>query len=87
MFTGIVETIGTVKSTKNIGGDVRITINAPEFSSRSVNLGDSIAINGVCLTVIEHSEADFAFDVSVESINHTLIGDWQVGVKRFGYFM
>lgn len=81
MFTGIVETIGTVKSTKNIGGDVRITINAPKFSSRSVNLGDSIAINGVCLTVIEHSDADFAFDVSIESINHTLIGDWQVGVK------
>lgn len=81
MFTGIVETIGTVKSTNNVGGDVRITINAPEFSSRVVNLGDSIAINGVCLTVIEHSGADFAFDVSLESINHTLIGDWQVGVK------
>lgn len=81
MFTGIVETIGTVKSTNNIGGDVRITISAPDFSSRDVNLGDSIAINGVCLTVIEHSGADFAFDVSVESINHTLIGDWQVGVK------
>lgn len=81
MFTGIVETIGTVKSTQNVGGDVRITIHAPEFSSREVNLGDSIAINGVCLTVIEHNGADFAFDVSIESINHTLIGDWQIGVK------
>ena len=81
MFTGIIETIGTVKSTAKVGGDVRITISAQEFSSREVNLGDSIAINGVCLTVIEHSGHDFAFDVSVESINHTLIGDWQVGVK------
>ena len=81
MFTGIVETIGTVKSTVMIGGDVRITINAQDFAKRGVNLGDSIAINGVCLTVIEHSGANFAFDVSVESINHTLIGDWQVGVK------
>lgn len=81
MFTGIVETIGTIKSTENIGGDVRITVHAPDFSSRDVNLGDSIAINGVCLTVIKHDGADFAFDVSVESINHTLIGDWQVGVN------
>jgi len=81
MFTGIIETIGTVKSTAKIGGDVRITISAEDFASRKVNLGDSIAINGVCLTVIEHSGADFAFDVSVESINHTLIGDWQVGVR------
>lgn len=81
MFTGIIETIGTVKSTKKVGGDVRITVNAPDFSSRAVNLGDSIAINGVCLTVIEHSGADFAFDVSLESINHSLIGEWQQGVK------
>ena len=81
MFTGIVETIGTIKSTKRLGGDVRITVNAPDFSSRVVNLGDSIAINGVCLTVIEHEGSDFAFDVSMESINHTLIGDWQAGVK------
>ena len=81
MFTGIIETIGVVKSTKKVGGDVRITISADGFSDRPVNLGDSIAINGVCLTVIEHTGSDFAFDVSVESINHTLIGDWQVGVK------
>ncbi len=81
MFTGIIETIGVVKSTKKVGGDVRITVTADGFAGRPVNLGDSIAINGVCLTVIEHDNNDFAFDVSVESINHTLIGDWQVGVK------
>jgi len=81
MFTGIVETIGTVKSSEKIYGDVRITISAPDFSDRAVKLGDSIAINGVCLTVVEHKEADFAFDVSLESINHTLIGDWQAGAK------
>ncbi len=81
MFTGIIETIGTVKSTTRVGGDVRITISAEGFADREVNLGDSIAINGVCLTVIERSGAEFAFDVSVESINHTLIGEWQVGVK------
>ncbi len=81
MFTGIIETLGTVKSTSKVGGDVRITISAEDFAKRDVNLGDSIAINGVCLTVIERTGADFAFDVSIESINHTLIGDWQPGVK------
>ena len=81
MFTGIIETIGTVKSTTKVGGDVRIIINAKGFAKREVSLGDSIAINGVCLTVVEQAGADFAFDVSVESINHTLIGDWQVGVE------
>jgi len=81
MFTGIIETIGTIKTVKKIGGDVRINVLAPEFSSKQVNLGDSIAINGVCLTVVEFNDANFAFDVSTESINHSLIGDWQTGTK------
>lgn len=81
MFTGIVETIGEVVANKSVGGDVRITISAPVFAERDVALGDSIAINGVCLTVVERTAERFAFDVSVESINHTLIGDWQVGTR------
>lgn len=81
MFTGIIETVGTVKSTSKVGGDVRIIVTANEFAKRTVNLGDSIAINGVCLTVVQQSGSDFAFDVSLESINHTLIGEWEAGVK------
>jgi len=81
MFTGIVESIGKVTSTQPIGGDVRITISAPDFSDRTIELGDSIAINGACLTVIERNGDELVFDVSVESINHTLIGEWGVGSK------
>lgn len=81
MFTGIVESIGEITATQPIGGDVRITISAPDFTSREIELGDSIAINGACLTVIERNSDELAFDVSVESINHTLIGDWGVGTK------
>ncbi|GAA6137607.1 riboflavin synthase [Arenicella sp. 4NH20-0111] len=81
MFTGIIETIGQVVSAQQLGGDVRITISAPDFASRDVALGDSIAINGVCLTVIEYGGDEFVFDVSIESINHTLIGDWVTGKK------
>ena len=81
MFTGIIETIGDIVATANVGGDVRITVSAPDFSHRPVALGDSIAINGVCLTVIEQVHDKFSFDVSLESINHTLIGEWGVGTK------
>ena len=81
MFSGIIETVGRITETHRIGGDVRITVSAPDYLEREVALGDSIAINGVCLTVIERSGDSFSFDVSVESINHTLIGDWGVGTK------
>lgn len=81
MFTGIIETIGEVVLAKKVGGDIRITIAAPDFSERDVNLGDSIALNGACMTVIAQRDDQFDFDVSVESLNHTLIGDWVAGKK------
>lgn len=81
MFTGIIETVGVIASTKKIGGDVRITVSALAYAEREIALGDSIAINGVCLTVIERNADLLSFDVSVESINHTLIGDWTSGRK------
>jgi len=81
MFTGIVESIGHVTAVEPVDGDVRITVSAADFSSRTIALGDSIAINGACLTVIERKGDELSFDVSVESINHTLIGDWVVGSR------
>ena len=81
MFTGIIESIGTISATEPVAGDVRISVSAPEFKSRDIELGDSIAINGACLTVIERKGDLLSFDVSVESINHTLIGEWRVGTK------
>lgn len=81
MFTGIIETIGTVVSAQRTGGDVRIVISAPEFEKHTIAIGDSVACNGVCLTVIVRDGAQMTFDVSVESINHSLIGDWKQGSK------
>jgi len=81
MFTGIIETIGEVVATRRLAGDVRISVSAPDFRDRTVALGDSIAINGVCLTVIHFEDGVYDFDVSIESMNHTLIGDWKVGKK------
>jgi len=79
MFTGIIETVGQVVATEKTGGDVRITIQADGFADHKIALGDSVAINGVCLTVVEQQQTRFMFDVSIESINHSLIGDWTVG--------
>lgn len=79
MFTGIVETKGTVESAQTIEGDVRIVISATALRETQIDLGDSVAIDGVCLTVIDRDRDSLAFDVSVESLNHTLIGDWVAG--------
>ncbi len=81
MFTGIIETIGSVSAVNRVKGDVRIVVTAHEFRDRVVQLGDSIAVNGVCLTVVDIKDGQYAFDVSIESINHSLIGQWQVGTR------
>ena len=81
MFTGIIETLGSVLSTRQTGGDVRLVLSAPDFQDRDIAIGDSIACNGVCLTVVERVSDQLSFDVSIESINHSLIGNWQAGTK------
>ncbi|MBT8114784.1 MAG: riboflavin synthase [Arenicella sp.] len=81
MFTGIIETLGTISNVSRDGGDLRLVIAAPAFKDKHIALGDSIAISGVCLTVIEHKGDEFSFDVSVESLDHSLIGNWQAGHK------
>jgi len=81
MFTGIIETIGEVISANRVGGDVKIVVSAPAFEGYDIAIGDSVACNGVCLTVVERQAAKLSFDVSIESINHSLIGDWRSGTK------
>lgn len=76
MFTGIIQTIGTITSASKVGGDLRLVIDAPEFTDEKIDLGDSIAVNGVCLTVIKRDTSHLTFDVSLESISRTLIEQW-----------
>lgn len=80
MFTGIIESVGTVQNLQNIGGDVRLTIQTA-LDMSDVHLGDSIATNGICLTVIEFGENWYAADVSRESLNRTTLGSWQLGQR------
>ena len=78
MFTGIIESLGQVESIQNVGGDVRVRIQT-DLDMSDVHLGDSIATNGICLTVIDWGSNWYAADVSRESLNRTTLGTWQVG--------
>jgi riboflavin synthase len=74
MFSGIVQAVGTVVEIERRGGDVRLAIAARDFALDEIKLGDSIAVAGVCLTVVECDAARLAFDVSVETLNVTTLG-------------
>lgn len=77
MFTGIIETVGRVVRVTPLGRDLRVQVQA-ELDWSLVKLGDSIATNGVCLTVIQNPGNGFVADVSVETLEHTTIGSWGV---------
>lgn len=79
MFTGIIEAVGSVASVENKQGDIRLRIATGALDLADVQLGDSIATNGVCLTVVELPGDGFVADVSRESLAHTQIGNWGKG--------
>jgi len=79
MFTGIVEAIGKVKAININGQGARLTIDCPKLDMSDVKLGDSIATNGICLTVVDFSSTSFSADVSNETLSRTGFADYQVG--------
>ena len=81
MFTGIISAIGDIANLEQRGGDVRLTIRTGNLGLSDVQLGDSIACNGACLTAVELTGGGFVADVSVETLNLTSIGNWQVGAR------
>ena len=70
MFTGIVEELGTVAAVEDQGDAVRLTVRG-DLVLRDVSLGDSIAVNGCCLTVVEHDAATWTADVMQETLDRT----------------
>lgn len=79
MFTGIVEELGRVAAIQALPDNaIRITIEGPIVLS-DANLGDSICVNGVCLTVAQQDGDQFTADVMSETINRTTIGDLLTG--------
>jgi riboflavin synthase len=79
MFTGIIEGVGRVAALDARGGDVRLRVDVGTLPFDAVQLGESIAVNGVCLTVVEFDAASFAADASNETLSLTTLGALQVG--------
>jgi riboflavin synthase len=71
MFTGIIQAVGTIAAIQPLEQGVRLTINAGALDMSDVAIGDSIAANGVCLTVVEKTEGGYKVDVSRETLNCT----------------
>lgn len=80
MFTGLVEEIGRVDKLEPQEDALRLTIGASKVLT-DASFGDSISVNGVCLTVVEHSDTQFTADVMQESLDRTGLGQLQVGSK------
>ena len=78
MFTGIIEELGKVQRITRGGKQQRITIGCSKILE-DVHMGDSIAVNGVCLTVVEHSANGFSADVMNETISRSSLGTLTVG--------
>lgn len=81
MFTGIIESIGTIRDMQPKGGDMRLTIATGKLDMSDVELGDSIAVNGVCLTAVALDSGSFSADVSRETLSLTSLGHLARGSK------
>jgi riboflavin synthase len=78
MFTGLVETFGTVTAVRNTGNGIRLSVKP--LSEFEVHLGDSVSVNGVCLTVTKYN-GDISFDVSPETLRSTNLGNLKISDK------
>lgn len=74
MFTGLVEEKGKVIALEELGDSIRMQIEAPVVTA-DAQLGDSISVNGVCLTVAELGDATFTADIMQESLNRSALGE------------
>ncbi|HEY5102032.1 MAG TPA: riboflavin synthase, partial [Steroidobacteraceae bacterium] len=75
MFTGIIQDVGRVQTREQRGGDTRLKIAVDRLDLAGTAVGDSICVQGVCLTVIELAPRSFVTDVSRETLNLTTLGE------------
>ena len=81
MFTGIIEAVGQVAELRQRGGDVRLHVRTGKLDLGDVAQGDSIAVNGVCLTAVELPGDGFVADVSRETLSLTSLGQLEPGSR------
>ncbi len=81
MFTGIIEAVGSLRKLERRGDDIRLNVASGKLDLSDVKLGDSIATNGVCLTVVECLADGYVADISAETVSLTGFANYQVGTK------
>jgi len=81
MFTGIVAATGSISAIEERGADKRFTINTGKLDLSDVNIGDSISVNGICLTVTELVKNAFSTDLSTETLMVTTFGAATLGIR------
>jgi riboflavin synthase len=79
MFTGIIQALGSIEQREARDGDIRLTISCGDLDLTGVVIGDSVAVNGTCLTAVKLHDHAFVADVSVETMNKTSLGQLAVG--------
>ena len=79
MFTGIVRAVGKIIAGEDLGGDLRLRIDTGGLDLDRLQRGDSIAVNGVCLTAVEYDAQSFYADVSAETLSATTLGGLEAG--------
>lgn len=79
MFTGIIAAVGKILTVESRGDDSRYTIDTATLDISDVKIGDSISVNGACLTVVELQKSGFSTDVSSETLSVTTLGKLQSG--------
>ena len=80
MFTGIIEAVGTIKAININTQGARLVIATNNLNMSDVKLGDSIATNGICLTVVDYDQHSYSVDVSNETLNRTGFVNYDVGM-------
>ncbi|MEU5027496.1 riboflavin synthase [Streptomyces milbemycinicus] len=80
MFTGIVEELGEIVAVENLGDASRFLVSGPVVTEGAKH-GDSIAVNGVCLTVVDFEDGRFSADVMAETLNRSSLGALAVGSR------
>ena len=78
MFTGIVEELGQIQEISSNSSSMRFTISTTLITN-DLKIGDSISVNGVCLTVINHAENSFYLDIVNETLEKSNLGDLKKG--------
>ena len=81
MFTGIVETLGRVGRLETAGDGRRLRVAVPDEPGWRLGLGESVAVSGVCLTVVSAPPGELAFDLAEETLRVTTLGGLSVGTR------